>query len=193
MGKENEILKVTVEILGILTRHSVPYSTHPNTEINGNKGLFISIENGYSHISYIHVANNLVVSISFHSTESPKIYSRDKQRAAIQFLDIAFSSAPKQIELFTLDRWLSIATKFNLGRCIYHELPVVIEMTNTGKWMLYMEKHTVHSNIEFTYCKNGNFYNRLVDFNAPEESLFLFDEFEEVYNHWVTNVKEVKV
>jgi hypothetical protein len=193
MGKENEILKVTVEILGILTKHSVPYSTHPNTEINGNKGLFISIENGYSHISYIHVANNLVVSVSFHGTESPKIYSRDKQRAAIQFLDIAFSSEPKQIELFTLDRWLHIATKFSLGKCIYHDLPVFIEKTDTGKWILYMEQETEYPlfKIVYTYFKNGFFQN--VTFDNPKENLYLFDDSFIAYQSWIDNVKEKQV
>lgn len=192
MAKDNEILKVTVEILGILTRHSVPYRTLPNWEINGNKGLFISIENGYSHISYIHVANNLIVSVSFHGIKSPKIYSQDKQRAAIQFLDIAFSSEPKQIDLFSQDRWLHIATKFSLGKCIYHELPVFIEQTETGKWILYMEQtEHPHLKIVYTYFKDGHFQN--VMFKNPKENLYLFDDSFIAYQSWIDNVKEKQV
>lgn len=195
MNPNNQPLKVLVQILEVLAENKVPYNTIPNWEINGNKGLFISIQASPHPLEYIHVAyDTILITLSFNGNVSDRhIYDNSNYEKSIPYIDSLFSSAPKQIELFTLDRWLSLATKFNLGKCIYHELPVIIEMTHTGKWMLYMKKYTVHSNIEFTYCKNGSFYNRFADLNAPEESLFLFDEFEEVYNHWVTNVKEVKV
>jgi hypothetical protein len=117
MNPNNQPLKVLVQILEVLAENKVPYNTIPNWEINGNKGLFISIQASSHPLEYIHVAyDTVLITLSFRGNVSDRhIYDNSNYEKAIPYIDSLFSSAPKQIELFTLDRWLSIATKFNLG------------------------------------------------------------------------------
>lgn len=86
--------------------------------------------------------------------------------------------------------WLSKAIKFDLGLCKLYHRPVTIEARDQldGSRACVLKMH------EWVLGKDGNFGWEPIPSSRDDEFIKLtrFTSFEECYNFWINNVKEVK-
>ncbi len=86
--------------------------------------------------------------------------------------------------------WLERAVKFDLGECIFHKRPIVIErrlqIDDTEKWVLKMH--------EWVLGKDGDFHYEPMPSSRTDEFIenTRFNSPDECYSFWVENVKSEK-
>lgn len=86
--------------------------------------------------------------------------------------------------------WLEIATKYDLGKCVFYNRPVVIEsrdqIDSSRKWVLKMQ--------EWVLGKDGEFHYEPMPSSRTDEFIenTRFNSPDECHSFWAENVIEEK-